>query len=251
MAEGEGSVRRRLCCILTALLFLWNEAGAVSLITKHGDRESPKVAITVDDCYNMKLMNEIIGLCEEYDVQVTFFLVGKALTEENRDTYLAALRAGCEFGNHTYSHSSLAVMSDHFALQAAERTQTALDEVLGFSYPMKLLRPPFGALIRKDGPNVTEGLVRAGYEVILWDVSQTSFGAAFKGTQNGSILLFHTNYPDVICLRELIPALLEAGFEPVTVSELLGLEQPAVPDWVMNGEDAPEEAPEASSEETV
>ena len=49
----------------------------------------------------------------------------------------------------------------------------------------------------------------------------------------------------------LIPALLEAGFEPVTVSELLGLEQPAVPDWVMNGEDAPEEAPEASSQDTV
>ena len=46
---------------------------------------------------------------------------------------------------------------------------------------------------------------------------------AFDATENGSILLFHTNYEDLECLKVLIPMLLEEGYELVTVSELLGM----------------------------
>ena len=58
----------------------------------------------------------------------------------------------------------------------------------------------------------------------MWDVSYTDAQQAFEATENGSILLFHTNYEDLNCLKELIPMLLEAGYELVTVSDLLGLE---------------------------
>lgn len=46
--------------------------------------------------------------------------------------------------------------------------------------------------------------------------------------QNGSILLYHANPKDIRCLKRLIPALREAGYTCVTVSDLLGL--PPVPD---------------------
>ena len=60
--------------------------------------------------------------------------------------------------------------------------------------------------------------------MVLWDVSTTDPQKAFKDTQNGSILLFHTNKEDYECLKVLIPMLLDAGYELVTVSELLGME---------------------------
>ncbi len=41
--------------------------------------------------------------------------------------------------------------------------------------------------------------------------------------KNGSILLFHTQAKDIRCLEELIPRLLEDGYELVTVSEMLDM----------------------------
>lgn len=55
------------------------------------------------------------------------------------------------------------------------------------------------------------------------DVSQTAPAPAIGDVQGGSILLYHTNHKDIECLKVLIPQLLEQGYTPVTVSELLGL----------------------------
>ena len=53
---------------------------------------------------------------------------------------------------------------------------------------------------------------------------------AFEATQNGSILLYHARKRDYNCLVNLIPRLLEAGFQPVTVSELFGYPPPETGD---------------------
>ena len=57
-----------------------------------------------------------------------------------------------------------------------------------------------------------------------WDVSQTDASIAIRDVENGSILLYHAREKDVRCLEKLIPALLEKGYECVTVSELLELD---------------------------
>ena len=51
-------------------------------------------------------------------------------------------------------------------------------------------------------------------------------GRLLKKVQNGSILLYHARKKDYECLAELIPMLLDAGYEPVTVSELFGYPLP-------------------------
>ena len=56
--------------------------------------------------------------------------------------------------------------------------------------------------------------------------------AAAELTHNGSILLFHARKDDYACLEELIPMLLEAGYEPVTVSGLFGYDPPPTSDEV-------------------
>ena len=55
------------------------------------------------------------------------------------------------------------------------------------------------------------------------DVSQTAPAPAIGDVQGGSILLYYTSPKDIECLKVLIPQLLEQGYTPVTVSELLGL----------------------------
>ena len=49
---------------------------------------------------------------------------------------------------------------------------------------------------------------------------------AITKVKNGSILLFHARQKDYHCLEKLIPMLLEAGYEPVTVSGLFGFDPP-------------------------
>ena len=103
--------------------------------------------------------------------------------------------------------------------------------MLGFDYPMTLMRPPYGRLSSRSGQIsekwVVEAIEEAGYvHAVRWDVSQTDPAKALRQVQSGSILLYHANAKDVRCLRTLIPALQEAGYTLCTVSELLGLDAP-------------------------
>ena len=107
------------------------------------------------------------------------------------------------------------------------RNQERLDEVLGFHYPMQVMRPPFGELYDADTGvgYVLKAIESAGYNhAVLWDVSQTNPDKCIHDVQNGSILLFHTLIDDLRCLQKLLPELKARGYEFVTVSEMLGME---------------------------
>ena len=109
--------------------------------------------------------------------------------------------------------------------------------MLGWHYEMQVMRPPYGSLStdpnRKSDTWVITAIEQAGYlHAVRWDVSQTDPKKAVWDVQNGSILLYHANPKDIQCLEELIPVLLEKGFQPVTVSDLLDLGMPAIPEDV-------------------
>ena len=110
-------------------------------------------------------------------------------------------------------------------------TAAAVDRVLGYHYPMQVMRPPYGSLSNR--PNyisekwMNDAIAACGYlHAVKWDVSQTDPQKAYYDVKNGSILLYHAKPKDVACLTELIPKLKAAGFECVTVSNLLGYENP-------------------------
>ena len=212
---------RKLLCLFLCLLLGAETALAESGFTvRHGDRESPRVAITVDDCYDADQVLAAVALCEQYGVKMTFFPIGKALKFADADVWQAVLDAGCEIGNHSWGHTDLTRLTAHQVKFQMLRTQQKLDELLGYHYPMQVLRPPQG----KTNGAVAEAVADVGYlAVARWDVSQTNASKALKDTQNGSILLYHARAKDIRCLETLIPSLLEQGFECVTVSELLGL----------------------------
>lgn len=220
---------KRLTALLLSLLFVCPTiAHAVEkgFTVRYGDRESPRIAITVDDCFYGDAVQTAFDLAQKYQVPFTFFMVGGSLKDEDQAMWREIVDAGCEIGNHTYSHMRLNEHSPRDIIYTLTKAQRRLDEVLGYHYPMQVMRPPYGKATNPGPGSGTrlDAIANAGYShAILWDVSQTDAAMAVKQVKNGSILLYHTNPKDMKCLDVLIPQLLEKGFVPVTVSELLGM----------------------------
>jgi len=201
----------------------------LNFVLYNADRDTNRIAITVDDCYNLKNVSAIFDICKEYNVPMTFFVCGTSMKEEHRELWTSIIDFGCEIGNHTYSHNNLHEESNTGIRYQILRNQQALDTVLGYHYEMQVFRPPYGNYNRY----VRNALIDYGYKkMVLWDVDSTKYKAAYKATQNGSILIYHANKADVNCLTELVPMLLADGYEFCTVSELLDLGPVLTSKWL-------------------
>lgn len=208
--------------LLLALVMLLGCADAeeAAETVRHGDRNIPWVAITIDDCYDAKHIQAAVELCEQYGAAVTFFPIGKALKYADAPIWQRALDAGCEIGNHSWGHTDLTCLTSHKVRFQMLRTQQKIDQMLGYHYPMQVMRPMGGYTNAK----VAKTVASVGYlRIVKWDVSQTDPQRALTQVQNGSILLYHARAKDILCLETLIPALQQKGYACVTVSELLGL----------------------------
>ena len=233
-----------ILCLCALVSFAWaEETGLETFAVKHGSRESKKVAITVDDCY--KTATEWIAadveLCKQYGIHMTFFPIVKTgcLEEKYRNLWQSVLDAGCEIGCHGYQHLRLGSFDYWTLIKRLGRWQEELDKTLGYHYQTRWLRAPGGTITggrKLSAAKIESALKRFGYDhIVYWDVSENNPDKALAlleegKIQNGSILLYHTNKKDTRCMEVLIPALLEHGFEVVTLSELFGFDPPEISD---------------------
>ncbi len=226
--KGTEIMIKRILSLLLALLLLCGFSAAEEefpFAIHHGSRESPKIAITVDDGFDLPCLWKIRDLFKEYGITGTFFPVGYVLFESDRENWQKVLDYGNEIGSHNYPHAGLGNCAGRDIVRNLGRFQERLDATLGYHYEVRSFRPPFGRIRSDNGDimNAVNSVKKYGYEhIILWDVSQTRADVAIHQVQNGSVLLYHARPADYECLKTLIPALLEKGFQPVTVSELLG-----------------------------
>ncbi len=218
-----------VCLLFAAATAEQPETGLENFIVRHGSPDSRKIAITMDDCTHQEIVWKTAELCRRYGITMTFFPNGRNLRPEDGKEWQKLLDAGCEIGSHG---------EDHIVMNTPDRIvpglmvfQQHLDETLGYHYPVRWFRPPYGALEDQNGSmfDAMHRIRQCGYDhALLWNVSyMLDAKGAFAQTGNGSILLFHATDGDYRCLEGLIPMLLEAGFEPVTVSGLFGFELPA------------------------
>ena len=121
--------------------------------------------LTFDDGPNRRRVpGTSISVCESilnslaaYEHKAVFFVNGKNLEykdeeekAELRSLLLRIIEEGHLLGNHSYSHHNLArgvfVDGEHDRQDIEDelvKTQMALDNALGFSYPLLLVRPPY------------------------------------------------------------------------------------------------------------
>lgn len=215
----------RLLALTLSLLLLASTAFAYppGFLVHHGDRDQKRVCITVDDCYDAAVLRQMHELCVELDFPITWFVLGSQIRDTDKEVWEAIIEHGSEIGNHSWKHPDLTTVTVHTARNQILLTQERIDELLGYHYPLRLLRPPYGKYEQGSKSRLNLFYEYGVEKTVLWDVSNTDPLGAFQDTQNGSILLFHTNYKDLDCLKKLVPMLQDAGYELVTVSEMLGM----------------------------
>lgn len=209
----------------TLLINACAEEDSYPFMIRNGSRDTPMIAITVDDCFEMEPIAEILELCRQYSIKVTIFPLGGQIRKEDGALWREVVDTGCEIGSHSYYHNAVGQIEPWTLLANLGKTQQLLDEALGYHYEIRNFRPPYGNIADEKGDtrHAMTTIRSFGYKhIIHWEVSETDPDKAIWKVRNGSILLYHARAKDVNCLRALIPMLLEKGFQPVTVSELLG-----------------------------
>ena len=202
-------------------------------IVYRGPPDASAVSLTFDDGPS-EWTPAIAQVLEAHDCRGTFFLNGLAV-EERPDAVSALAAAGHEIGNHLWSHAD-PIRQTRAAVRAEiTRTAEAIRRVTG-SRPT-LVRPPYCGAPRRVARAARDG----DTIVVLRSVDPADWRAQSPGVVVERVLS-ETGPGDIVCLHdgiapgnrgtpsrattvgavaELVPALLERGLRPVTVSELL------------------------------
>jgi peptidoglycan-N-acetylglucosamine deacetylase len=193
-----------------------------------------EVALTFDDGPG-QWTEEIATTLERNDCLGTFFVLGAAV-ERDPERVRALAAAGHELGNHLWSHGDPARQSRRAIRAELLRTSAALRDAVGGA--PTLLRPPYcGA----PGRVATAASWTGTTHVVLRSVDPADWRAT-DPEDVAERVLSRVGPGDIVCLHDgvaptnsgtpsrdvtaaavglLVPALLERGLRPVTVSELL------------------------------
>lgn len=179
-----------------------------------------KVALTFDDGPGL-YTDELLEALRERGVKATFFVIGKNI-EGREQTIQTMYQDGHLIGNHTYSHAELTKISCAAALEELERTNALLEQLTGEK--PEFVRPPYGEWNEMLGS-------KAEMISVMWDVDPLDWkyqncdrvaDCVLSDVEEGDIILLHDIYrSSVYAAIEIVDALLEEGYEFVTVDELI------------------------------
>ena len=202
-------------------LYYFGEDGK---ITREIDGKKKMVAITYDDGPS-EYTDKIIDVFEKYNQKCTFFIVGNRI-KANEKVVKRESDLGYQQGSHTFGHNVLTGQSAAKQKANLKKVDDELKRVTG--KPSVYFRPPEGRW--------NNALKKAcGCPVILWSVDTRDwesrdknkvYSAVIGKVKDGDIVLMHDLYQSTAQATErIVPALVEAGFQLVTVEELGLLKQ--------------------------
>lgn len=185
------------------------------------DPDKPMVAFTFDDGPNPDVTNRILDAMEEVGGRVTFFVMGNRVSKFPK-VLTRAYEMGCEIGNHSFDHPQFSKISDEDIRWQIEHTNDLINEII----PTKadVVRVPYGDF----GGNV---MTAVEYPMIQWNVDTLDWKTKNKDmilaeirkeVSDGDIILMHDLYTTTAdAFVEIVPELVEQGYQFVTVRELI------------------------------
>ncbi len=180
------------------------------------------VALTFDDGPNKTYTNEILDVLEAYNSVATFFDLGSIMNNAPQAMQRAS-QLGCEMGSHSYSHKNLKTASVDKIKEEISSTDAVFEEILG--YKPTLLRPPYGAVGSDLKENCDKYLIGWSVDTLDWknrDKDKVVASVKSEGDLDGDVILMHSIYKSTAqAVEELVPWLIENGYQLVTVSELM------------------------------
>lgn len=194
-----------------------------SVIFFHGERTGPKrVALTFDDGPD-HMTDRYIELLDRHRARATFFVIGDR-AERRAPMTRALIAAGHEVASHGFTHKSFPEMGP------AELTDELLHcaEVLPPTPTARpMVRPPRGAINARSMMRTAA----SGFTSVMWSLdsddcrtvnAQDVVDKVTKRVRPGEVILMHEGQDwTLTALETIIPSLRSAGYELVTVGEMI------------------------------
>lgn len=199
------------------------------------------VAFTFDDGPYVESSSKIVKTLHDYDAVATFFILGNRIEPSTIGLIKESIENGNQYGSHTQSHPNLNNLSSEEIVK--EINQPAYDLYYGYkensefdfeglNYTVTVYRAPGG----NHNAHVDEV---APFISIEWDCDTKDWSLRDKdaikdevynfnnknpGGLDSCIILFHDIYnPTASAIEELVPELIDEGYQFVTVDELLSI----------------------------
>ncbi|MBQ4322556.1 MAG: polysaccharide deacetylase family protein [Clostridia bacterium] len=205
------------------------EVVVTTIIPPPNDGTSKKIAFTFDDGPHFNFTRQIAEEFVKYGGKCTYFVVGNRVKGSNGEAMAYAASLGHEIGSHSYTHTAnFKTCGTEVYDSELRQAHDAIQSAIGVA--PTLMRPP--------GGNITKDRIAASqYSIIMWNVDPhdwqykkvseanvtTIVNNVLGHVTDGDIILMHDIYENTAeAVKILLPMLKDAGYEFVTVSELLG-----------------------------
>ena len=162
--------------------------------------EHNKVAISFDAAWGADKTQEIMNICDDYNIKATFFLVGFWI-EKYPDMVKEIYNRGFEIGIHSNTHPDMTKLTRSKIREELSINIHQIEELTGFR--PKLFRPPYGYYDNK----LIDVCEELKLSCIEWSVDSLDWkglsaeeiaSRVTSRSENGSIVLFHNNSDNII-----------------------------------------------------
>jgi len=191
------------------------------------DPDKPVVALTFDDGPNTTNTVTILDALEERGVVATYFVIGGNINDSTAEIMKRAYALGCEYANHSWGWDSMGRKEADDIIESLTKTSDKIVEVLGEDARPRFFRAPnlntsadMIAVVKELGYPLMNGIMGNDWTSID---AEGIFDLVVPKVQDGSIILLHdgsSNNATAEGIGAILDALLEQGFQFVTLSEL-------------------------------
>ena len=181
------------------------------------------IALTFDDGPNTIVTPAVLERLKKFGIVATFFVNGRSIDEESAKVMQKAFEMGCEIENHSQNHLHMDKISKEEILDEVKKVDDSIEKYTGTK--STFFRPPF-IDVNDLMHEVVDHTFISGLCPNDWDKNVTSqqvVEGVLENADNGGIILLHDsdyNMKTAVALDEIIPTLLNEGYEFVTISKL-------------------------------
>lgn len=197
-----------------------NEKGEVTRIV---DGTKPMVALTYDDGPS-QYTDDFVNVLEKYNSAATFFEVGNRIkgSQALQENEKVVVNSYSELANHTYGHKNIRNLSVGDMNKQVDRCTDQL-RAMGETADPILFRAPEGAVGETARKNLKVPVILWSVDTMDWKYRDAA-KVHKKGVTNikdGDIILMHSLYESTLnASKEIVPELIDQGYQLVTVSDL-------------------------------
>lgn len=204
---------------LDGKVYTFSKSGKLKSEEFYVDPEKPMIALTFDDGPGPET-EKLLSTLEQYNARATFFMVGSQV-DKYPDTIKKMKEIGCELGNHTAEHKSLKKLSDAEIKEAINSVSDKVAAATGGS-PTTVTRPPYGASDDHVKAAAPEPLIMWSIDTLDWKTKnvQSTIKSVNTATDGDIVLMHDIHKTSVEAAIQVIPQLIEKGYQLVTVSEM-------------------------------